>query len=266
MGALLCGLVPGRTPLRGSAEHRPGSRGPHLRALRGSSVSTALSSGWNRKSSTYSPNFSKNHFCMRGHSPWPRRSAETVGVGEGEGRARGGGRLSGGGVRKHPGGGQTAGGLAPRKQSLTRLDHKEQRRPTRTTRGALVSLTLTPAGLRLSPAHALPRQLPTPLLGALVHLERSSVGSLPAPSVTARGGLHRGLCPGGCSGLCSPTAKAFRKPPPSQTQNTRTGPQTGAWPRARQVSEPPAGGTVRHRDRGPACSQGKGDCGLLDVA
>lgn len=29
----------------------------HLRALRGSSVSTALSSGWNRKSSTYSPNF-----------------------------------------------------------------------------------------------------------------------------------------------------------------------------------------------------------------
>lgn len=90
MGALLCGLVPGRTPLRGSAEHRPGSRGPHLRALRGSSVSTALSSGWNRKSSTYSPNFSKNHFCMRGHSPWPRRSAETAGVGEGEGRARGG--------------------------------------------------------------------------------------------------------------------------------------------------------------------------------
>lgn len=98
MGALLCGLVPGRTPLRGSAEHRPGSRGPHLRALRGSSVSTALSSGWNRKSSTYSPNFSKNHFCMRGHSPWPRRSAETAGVGEGEGRARGGGRLSGGGA------------------------------------------------------------------------------------------------------------------------------------------------------------------------
>lgn len=84
------------------------------------------------------------------------------------------------------------------------------------------------------------------------------MGSLPAPSVTARGGLHRGLCPGGCSGLCSPTAKAFRKPPPSQTQNTRTGPQTGAWPRARQVSEPPAGGTVRHRDRGPACSQGQG--------
>lgn len=76
-------------------------------------------------------------------------------------------------MRKHPGGGQTAGGLAPRKQSLTRLDHKEQRRPTRTTRGALVSLTLTPAGLRLSPAHALSRQLPTPLLGALVHLERS---------------------------------------------------------------------------------------------
>ena len=32
--------------------------GPHLRALRGSSVSTVLSSGWNRKSSTYSPNFS----------------------------------------------------------------------------------------------------------------------------------------------------------------------------------------------------------------
>lgn len=33
-------------------------RHPYLRALRGSSVSTVFSSGWKRKSSTYSPNLS----------------------------------------------------------------------------------------------------------------------------------------------------------------------------------------------------------------
>lgn len=73
------------------------------------------------------------------------------------------------------------GGLAPQKQSLTRLHHEEQHQPTQTTWGALVSLTLTPTGLRLSPAQALSRQLPahgglcqppSPLLEALVHLGR----------------------------------------------------------------------------------------------
>lgn len=113
--------------------------------------------------------------------------------------------------------GVSCGGLGPPKTEPDPL-------PPRGATPAHADLTPTPAGPRLPQHKRFAGSPPPPLTGGTGPSGKGLSGLTPRTLCASQRLSVLGTVPGGWGGLCSPTAKAFRKPTPSQTQKTRTGP------------------------------------------